>query len=54
MEQQPTPGLLRVLRAIWQARSKISREEIERLADQLEAEERELLERDPDAPKSKQ
>lgn len=30
------PGLLRVLRAIWVAKSKVDRAEVERLADQLE------------------
>jgi hypothetical protein len=53
MEERATPSLLWVLRSIWKAKQKISREEVERLADQLEAEEREMLERDPSPKPSK-
>jgi hypothetical protein len=40
-------GLLWALRAIWKARANITREEIERIADQLEIEDRGLLEQEP-------
>ena len=41
-----TPGLLWVLRSIWKAREKISREEIEHFADQLDVMDRALLEQE--------
>jgi hypothetical protein len=33
------PGLLRILRLIWSARSRYTREDIERAADEIEREE---------------
>ena len=49
--KQEGSGLLRALRAIWKSRAKLTREEIEAHADQLEAQRRELPKRDSNDPK---